>query len=288
MANKKYKKRQDRIFEGIAATAAFIALFISFIIAYASGAFNAKIFLIIFFVSLVILLVLYVVLSIPSVKGKIGELRVSKRIKKVAKRYNGKVIDDVTIPGENGKTSQIDHILLTPYDIFVIETKNYAGRIYGEDNQDNWTQVLVYGKSKHKLYNPVKQNATHIYRLKQIIDSSIKLQSVIVFVNGNISYINSEYVYTLGDLKYLVNRNSKKHIDSSQIEDIYNKLMEYKNNPIVSKKEHIEEIKKMKSDIDNNICPRCGAKLILRASKTNNNQFWGCSNYPNCKFTKKA
>ena len=55
---------------------------------------------------------------------------------------------------DNGKTSQIDHIVINSEGVFVIETKNYAGRIYGNDNQLEWTQVLVYGKVKNKLkYN---------------------------------------------------------------------------------------------------------------------------------------
>ena len=57
-----------------------------------------------------------------------------------------------------GKTSQIDHVVINPRGVFVIETKNYSGRIYGSENQLEWTQVLSYGRVKHKLYNPPRVN----------------------------------------------------------------------------------------------------------------------------------
>ena len=49
------------------------------------------------------------------------------------------------------KTHQIDHVIVSSKGIFSVETKNYSGRIYGEDNQKEWTQVLNYGKVKNKF-----------------------------------------------------------------------------------------------------------------------------------------
>lgn len=73
------------------------------------------------------------------------------------------------IVSNNGNTTQIDHIVINPRGVFVIETKNYSGEIYGSENQREWTQVLAYGNVKNKLYNPLKQNATHVYNVKRIV-----------------------------------------------------------------------------------------------------------------------
>ena len=54
---------------------------------------------------------------------------------------------------------------------------------------------------------------------------------------------------------------------------------------IISNAEHTENIKKMKDDMKNNICPRCGSTLVARHGK--NGDFMGCSGYPKCRFTKK-
>ena len=74
--------------------------------------------------------------------------------------------------------------------------------------------------------------------------------------------------------------------NSLEINDLYNKLLEYKLNPVKTTKEHVEDIKIMRTNIDNNICPNCNIPLVLKTSKEGN-KFYGCSNYPKCKFTKK-
>ena len=181
---------------------------------------------------------------------------------------------------------QIDHLLITNYGVYVIETKNYAGRIYGNDKQREWTQVLAYGNTKNKLYNPVMQNGTHIYRLKEICESELKLYSVVVFVRANINYVDSEYVYTLRELKHIVEVDDEP-VESSVTESYYKTILDYKLNPVKTNKEHVQEIRQMKKDIENNICPRCGGKLILRTSSKTGKQFYGCENYPKCTFIKK-
>jgi len=62
-------------------------------------------------------------------------------------------IHDVIIPSKNG-TTQIDHILVSPYGVFIVETKNMTGWIFGSENQSKWTQVL-YGK-KYPFQNPIR------------------------------------------------------------------------------------------------------------------------------------
>jgi hypothetical protein len=65
------------------------------------------------------------------------------------------------------KTTQIDHIVVSNYGIFVIETKNYKGWIMGNEYDEYWRQVIY--KRKEKLYNPIKQNYGHILALKGVL-----------------------------------------------------------------------------------------------------------------------
>ena len=286
MARRRIRKRRDRIYLALVLLALAVSIFISLGISYITGTFNLNLFATLTIILIVVFGAGLIIFSLPSVKGKIGEARVNSVLKRLAKNNGGYLIHDVTIPGENNKTSQIDHILLTERGIFVVETKNYAGRIYGSEKQREWTQVLAYGNTKNKLYNPVMQNGTHIYRLKDIINEDIRMFSVVVFVRADISNVDSDYVYSLYELKHIL-KDHNDAIDSLVLKKCYDTIMEYKLNPIKTNKEHVQEIRQMKKDIDNNICPRCGGKLILRKSKSGN-QFYGCENYPNCKFTKKA
>ena len=228
-----------------------------------------------------------VFLSTPIMRGKIGELKISLLLKSITKKNNGKVINDVIILDENNKSSQIDHVLFHTSGIYVIETKNYSGRIYGTENQKEWTQVLAYGNRKNKLYNPLFQNYTHLVRLEKLFGNIKALNSCVVFVKGNINYIEANNVYTPNSLKrFILNNINESIYTENEINDLYNKLLEYKLNPVKTTKEHVEDIKIMRTNIDNNICPNCNIPLVLKTSKEGN-KFYGCSNYPKCKFTKK-
>lgn len=285
MRRRRHKTRSQSIRALIIVLGLFVAIAFSLIFSNTTGKFSVLAFVIIFFSCIIGFGILFLVFSLPSVRGKIGESKVSKRLKKLAKKYGGHVIDDVIIPGENDKTSQIDHIYISKYGLYVVETKNYSGRIYGNDKQREWTQVLAYGNTKNKLYNPVMQNQTHIYRLLQLLNVKMDACSVVVFVRGNVNYIESDHVFTLYDLKHLLD-DVKPCVDDDTVEKIFDTIMEYKVNPTKTNKEHVKEIKQMQRDIKQNICPRCGGQLVLRQSKTGS-AFYGCSNYPKCKFTKK-
>ena len=234
------------------------------------------------------ILVFILIWNLPVNKGKRGEKRVGKILEQLAEKYNGYVINDIIIPNGNGGTSQIDHILLSRFGIVVVETKNYSGRLYGTPSQQYWTQVLAYGNTKNKLYNPLLQNKTHIYNLKQIVGNKIDFYSCIVILRANLDYLEiTDEIFTLRELKDSLNEELKKdNYDDEIIRIAYEKLIDYKNNPIATTKEHVKNIKETQKKIEHNICPRCGGKLILRTSK-NGSHFYGCENYPKCKFTKQ-
>lgn len=110
-------------------------------------------------------------LSSPRFKGKLGEFAVSLQ----AKKYLNEayiLLNDCTLPDEKTGTTQIDHILLSPYGIFVIETKNYQGWIFGGERQKSWTQKLY--KKSFKFQNPLHQNYKHIKVLELILADVIE------------------------------------------------------------------------------------------------------------------
>lgn len=281
---KRRPSRNKQIATLIVVGALLLTITIATIVSYMGGKFDGLMFVIVALSLMIVFTVAAIVLSLPSVKGKIGEARVSRKLKKLAKKNGGQIFDNVIIPGENDKTSQIDHIYVCKYGVFVVETKNYAGRIYGTDGQLEWTQVLAYGHSKNKLYNPVKQNGTHIMRLSDILNLDVTFYSVVVFVKANIDNVDSDYVYRISDLKYLLHE-MEEELNENQVEEICNIINEYKLHPAKTDREHVKEVKQMQRDIAHNICPRCGSELVLRHGT--NGDFYGCSNYPKCKFTKR-
>lgn len=118
----------------------------------------------------------------PMIKGKVGELAVQVHVK-LYLNENYILLNDCTLPDGNSGTTQIDHILLSPYGIFVIETKNYKGWIFGGQSQKMWTQKIY--KNSYKFQNPIHQNYKHIKVLEQVLQDIVDPQyihSAIVFM----------------------------------------------------------------------------------------------------------
>ena len=111
------------------------------------------------------------------IKGSLGELRQEFRLDRL-ERNKYRVISNIIIPNK-GKTTQIDHLVISNYGIFVIENKNFIGDIYGSEYDKTWTQVI--GKSRNIFYNPVAQNYGHIKALENIIGTGKEIYSIIVF-----------------------------------------------------------------------------------------------------------
>lgn len=220
--------------------------------------------------------------SINNAKGKIGEAKVDKKLNPLLfGKVEHRQINNLIIMDNMGKTHQIDHIEIRENGIFCIETKNYIGLIYGSENQEKWTQVLYNGE-KNQFYNPLKQNNSHIYHLSMVLNRKYRLNSVVVFVQNNADKVHCSNVVNLKDLKdYLKNFDDGTRYTVREMDEIYNTLLEA-NNPQISNKVHIMNVKKTQEEIKKKICPRCGADLVER--KGQYGTFYGCSNYPKCTF----
>lgn len=106
------------------------------------------------------------ILNLPTVKGFFGEFFI-RVILKFLDKEKYIVINDVLIPTKDGKTAQIDHVVISKYGIFVIETKNYSGWILSNENSRNWTHVIY--KTKNQFYNPILQNKGHVKALQDLL-----------------------------------------------------------------------------------------------------------------------
>lgn len=239
----------------------------------------------IFLLIIAVLLALFKLL-IPSIKGRIGEAKVST-ILSFLPENEYRVINNALLKTPKGSV-QIDHIVVSVYGIFVIETKNFKGWITGYERSAKWTKNM-YGQ-KYEFYNPIKQNHSHIIALKNILGfNESKFISIIAFSS------NSDLmVETTTPVVYMININSEiksytEHkFKASELDGIVAKIISVNLDSPKARKEHVRNIKTniytMNSCIENGICPRCKGKLVDRKGKYGS--FLGCSNYPNCKFTR--
>ena len=234
----------------------------------------------------------YSTLDLSKIKGEEGENIISSLLEKIKTNYGGKVINDVIVVIEN-ESSQIDHIFIHNSGVYVIETKNYSGKIFGKENEKTWTQVLSYGNEKHPMYNPVLQNKGHINRLDKLVNLKTKYYSIVVFIQENIEYIFSKSVYTPETMEaFILEHINENNITDTEVDIIYDIIMEHKTNPKITIDEHVEHIKNPHSILNineqkNAECPLCGGRIIEKLD-INNKPFFGCINYPDCKYKSKT
>ena len=221
----------------------------------------------------------------PNIKGKWGENKVANILSRLPKEEY-KVINDVIIQ-TNGYTSQIDHLVVSIYGIFVVETKNYTGWITGYENSKQWTQN-IYG-NKYSLYNPIKQNKSHILALKNelyiIEDNFIP---IIAFSNDCSLKVETETpVIYISEILNEIKRHTEIKFDKTQIDGIIERVKAININSPETRQQHVAEIKNnvMQEEykLRQGICPKCGAQLVLRQGRYG--KFYGCSNYPRCHYT---
>lgn len=237
----------------------------------------------------------------PSQKGKRGEESITRLLTLLPEEYT--TLNDIVFRTENG-TTQIDHIVVSKYGVFAIETKNYRGDIYGDDEKNEWKQIIVtkvtYRKkwwktytyvTKSQFYNPVKQSLGHAFIIKDLLKTypNLKIVPIVVFVgNAILKRVESNHhVLYAEELLPTIKGYTTSFLRDEDVQDVINILQNNNVRDVVNNNEHIRNIRaariKMSSTIHSGICPKCGGRLIERHGKYGT--FLGCSNYPSCKFT---
>lgn len=220
-----------------------------------------------------------------TVKGFLGEVFVANMLSDLPKD-DYLVLNDVMLPTSYG-TTQIDHIIVSVYGIFIIETKTYGGTIMGGEYSEKWTEYR--GGKKYSFQNPLRQNYGHVKTLEQLLDYSDDMFFPIVAFSGEckLKVQSTQPVIYMRQLKETILSHTEKKISSEELSKISDKIRTANTSGLISKISHNQQIKeKIKTENDsiaNMICPKCGGSLIQRKGKYG--EFLGCSNYPKCRFT---
>ena len=239
---------------------------------------------------LVPLLLIVSVFKSRWLKGVFGEFLVNRLLSKLPES-DYTLIKDVTLPTSDG-TTQVDHIVVSKYGIFVVETKNMKGWIFGSARQKQWTQKIYRHSSKFQ--NPLHQNYKHIKALETLLGCSEEhLHSVIVFIGDSTfkTEMPPNVTYARGSIQYIQQFNDVVFSDNdyARLTESINRL-KLKRGVITDLKhrKHVKEV--VTSKASSNQCPRCGSEMVLRETKRGENigkQFWGCSTFPKCRAVKQ-
>jgi hypothetical protein len=200
-----------------------------------------------------------------------------------------RIINNLYIPNK-GRHTEIDVLMVHEKGIFVFESKNYSGWIFGSVESQKWTQVFPNGE-KHQFYNPVLQNKIHINAISQFLDLPVSaFSSYIIFSERcELKKIPDDTeAFTILRRNCLL-RNLRGALENrnviytkEQVNTFYEKLYVTSQTEEQEKEKHIEGIKER---TEGTTCPFCGGELILRNGKYG--AFYGCKNYPKCNFTRR-
>lgn len=179
----------------------------------------------------------------PKFRGWMGEKQVSNTLKKLPAN-DFKIIDNVLLRKSDGSTTQIDHIVVSIFGIFSIETKNYKGIITGGEYSDQWTKHMY--KKKYKFQNPIRQNYGHIKALEELLQlpASTFIPIVVFTSDAKLRVKSKKTVINTRDLNKTIRSYETPKLDHNQINDITEKIQ---NSNIYSKdamKEHVKSIRR--------------------------------------------
>lgn len=259
------------------------------------------------------LLLIATLVKSPWFKGMIGEWLINVSIRLFLDQREYHLLKDVTLPIPQGST-QIDHVLVSRFGIFVIETKNMKGWIFGNPAQKNWTQQIY--RRKHSFQNPLHQNHLHMMTLKSLLGvADHQLHSVIYFI-GDCTFktLMPDNVMNRGLIRHIKGKTTQV-LAPAEVTQVVETIQQGR---LVAnwqtRRQHVAQLKARHGESSRKPfstkavpdekgaapspvtiqqlgdpsppCPRCGNAMVLRtASRGENrgNSFWGCSGYPTCK-----
>lgn len=224
-------------------------------------------------------------------KGLLGEalVKFAAKLRLPPDTYHR--IHNVTLPTPDG-TTQIDHVFVSRFGIFVVETKNMKGWIFGGENQAQWTQKIY--KKSFKFQNPLRQNYKHVKALESALDISPEvIHSVVVFAGDSTfkSPMPANVTQGGGYITY-IKSFSQPVLSKSEVQGVLSQIQSGRLEP--TRKTHRQHVLHLKSRSDpaaERKCPKCGGGMVLHTARrgaNEGNQFWGCSAYPKCRIVQNA
>lgn len=204
-------------------------------------------------------------------RGQKGERKVIDVLNKVKEYHH--LLNDITFKNDVSEMShQMDHILIHPHGVFLIETKNYYGEIIYENSR--WFKIV--NNQKIKISDPLLQNRSHQALLYRKLNRKYKVIPVVVFVKNNAPYTPDDNAIDLNDLLLFIDSFPYDEKYSNETIDKIKSIIE-SHQVDISNKEHVENIKYLKIvkkeaeqekayAIEKGICPRCLNKMIIKGN----------------------
>ena len=249
--------------------------------------------------------------------GWYGEMVLHWKLKHVLDQRQYIVMHDIMLPTEEGTTTQIDHIVVSQWGIFVIETKTYSGTIYGKKGEPQWTVKYHFRRKGFPRQNPLRQNYKHIATLAECLGIGQEYFKTIVAFANSAKFgkeLPPEVMHIRDVVEYIREKSTEAIIPQEQIREVADAIVAWQNTlSHAQKAAHVANLRKTHPPRKTTeaaavapssaptppaetavpaaqpegttapLCPKCGVPMVLRQRKSDGGKFWGCPNYPKCR-----
>ena len=247
----------------------------------------------------------------PYIKGWFGEMLLHNllKVKLDGEKYH--ILHNIMLPTEDGATTQIDHIIVSQWGVFVIETKTYSGWIFGDAKSPQWT--VTHFRRRDRFQNPLRQNYKHLATLSECLGIPMEYFKTIVAFSGEVTFKTEmpPEVMFIGDVPGYIQRCSQQPIiKTDQVPEVVEAILAWQQSLSRERKAaHVDNLRKNHppsaptqrqpfslpdssaeetTESEAPTCPKCGAPMVFRTRKSDGGSFWGCSNYPKCRGIRQA
>ena len=192
---------------------------------------------------------------------------------------------NLIIPTARG-TSEIDHLIVSRYGLFVFELKDRSGWIFGDEKAKTWT-AIHFGK-KFRFENPLHQNFGHVMALRDLLGISRGMLHAAVVFRGDFQFKTAiPHGVLCHRYDSWVKSQTVVLMEDSEVNRILATLEERKQVGRDARKAHVKSLRARLTSTT--VCPKCGGNLVARTARKGAQRgasFLGCSNYPQCKFIR--
>ena len=223
----------------------------------------------------------------PQAKGRIGETYIVATLNAdLPEDYL--ILNNLYLPLPDGSTTQIDHVIVSRFGVFVIETKTYSGWIFADANSKYWTQILY--QERNHFQNPLRQNYRHIYAIANLLKLHKSFFHNIVVFNNTCEFkvgIPDGVTYTSNLSNYITSFKDILFSDK-QVKQIAEAIEAWQATVTDNAKEsHVYHLYQRHEGVQITDaaprCPYCGGEMTIRHRRDGTGSFYGCKSYPACR-----
>lgn len=179
--------------------------------------------------------------------GEEAEYAIDLILKAVKREIGGEIYKNVILKSAEGYCCEIDHIYVSRYGVYIIETKSWSGRVIGKKDCDVWKEINGYRNPVvHYRKNPLIQNHGHLITFKKVFNNLGYgvIKPIVVFMSGKLDLLECKDVVLSDDLfSFIISDCNEMLIDEANYKGVVKKLNSFVNNPIMTHDEYVEYIR---------------------------------------------